>query len=102
MGLFSNLFSSKKTIKPSSPAPTAKPIGSVTHYFGGIDVAIVKFTVPVQQGSTVRFKGATTDFTQKIASMQFDHHDVQTAAKGQEVGIKVKDKVRDGDSVYSA
>lgn len=94
MGFFSSLFSTK------SSAPEGKPIGEVTHYFGGIDVAIVRFSRPVAVGTKVRFKGATTDFTETIKSMQYDHQDISEAKKGQEVGIKVGGKVREGDKVY--
>ncbi len=86
------------------PKKTAekKPIGVVTHYFGGIDVAIVKFNKAVKVGETVHFKGATTDFSEKIKSMQYDHKSIDSAKKGQEVGIKVGDKVREGDEVFEA
>ncbi len=84
----------------SKPAKTEKPIGAVTHFYGGIKVAIAKFKVPVKAGSEVKFKGATTDFAQKIESMQFDHEPVRLAKKGQQVGIKVKKRVREGDLIY--
>lgn len=77
-----------------------KPIGEITHYYSGIGVAIVKFKQEVKVGETVHFKGAHTDFTQTIESMQYDHKDVKSAKKGQEVGIKVNEKVREGDKVY--
>ena len=77
-----------------------KPIGEVTHFFGNLGVAIVKFTQPVAIGTEVHFKGATTDFKEKITSMQFDHKSIDSAKKGEEVGIKVKGKVRDGDQVF--
>lgn len=77
-----------------------KPIGAVTHYYGGISVAIVKFNKAVKAGVEVCFKGATTDFTQKLESMQYEHKDIASAKKGQEVGIKVSEKVREGDELY--
>lgn len=77
-----------------------KPIGAVTHYYGGIGVAIVKFNKAVKTGTAVRFQGATTNFEQTLDSMQFDHKDIASAVKGKEVGIKVKDKVREGDEVF--
>jgi hypothetical protein len=77
-----------------------KPIGIVTHYFGGISVAIVKFSEEVPVGVTVHFKGATTDFSQKISEMQYDHKAITAAKKNQEVGIKVKERVREGDQVF--
>lgn len=78
-----------------------KPIGAVTHFFSGIQVAIVKFNREAKVGKTVKFKGATTDFSQEIDSMQYDHKDIKSAKKGQEVGIKVAEKVREGDEVYA-
>lgn len=77
-----------------------KPIGKVTHYYGGIEVAIIKFNKPVKAGTEIKFKGATTDFSQKIKSMQYEHKDIAAAKKGQEVGIKVDDKVRESDEVF--
>ena len=85
------------------PAPKKeKPIGAVTHFYGGISVAIVKFAKAVSVGDEIRFKGATTDFSQKIDSMQYDHKDVKTAKKGEEIGIKVANRVREGDEVFAA
>jgi len=77
-----------------------KPIGEVTHYYGNLGVAIVKFKEPVKVGTAVHFKGATTDFEETIASIQFEHKPIEEAKKGQEVGIKVSGKVREGDQVY--
>jgi len=77
-----------------------KPIGKITHYYGKIGVAIVKFNREVKVGETVHFKGPHTDFTQQISSMQYNHKDIQSAKKGQEVGIKVDQKIREGDEVY--
>ncbi len=78
-----------------------KPIGEVTHFYGNLGVAIVKFNKNVDVGVRVQFKGATTDFDEAIKSMQFDHKSIQSAKKGQEVGIKVGNKVREGDQVFA-
>ncbi len=77
-----------------------KPIGTVTHYYGGLGVAIVKFNKAVEKGTKVNFSGATTNFTQSLNSMQFDHKDIASAPKGKEIGIKVDEKVREGDEVF--
>ena len=77
-----------------------KPIGVVTHHYGNLGVAIVKFNKAVKKGIKVCFCGATTDFDQVIDSMQYEHKDIDGAKKGQEVGIKVKGKVREGDEIY--
>lgn len=95
MGLFS-------FFKKSPQAPKGPRIGEVTHYFGGIGVAIIKFTKAVPVGTTIHIKGATTDFTETIGSLQYDHREITEAKKGQEVGVKVSEKVREGDEVYGA
>jgi len=79
-----------------------KHIGEITHYYGGIGVAIVKFNKSVDVGAELHFKGAHADFTQVIDSMQYDHKDIKSAKKGQEVGIKVGEKVHEGDKVFEA
>ncbi|MDO8536951.1 MAG: translation elongation factor-like protein [bacterium] len=90
----------KTTTKTEKKPKEPKPIGEVTHFYGNLDVAIVKFKKSVDVGTKVKFKGATSDFEETIKSMQFDHKPVRSAEKGQEVGIKVGEKVREGDEVY--
>ena len=92
----------KKTVKSVKVVKKQKAIGAVTHFFGHIEVAIVKFKIPMRVGTKVHFRGVTTDFEETIKSMQYEHKPVQIAKKGQEVGIKVGDKVREGDEVYPA
>jgi len=53
-------------------------------------------------GDTLHVKGHTTDFKQKVSSMQINHVPIKTAKKGDEIGLRVKRKVRGGDSVYRA
>lgn len=96
------LFSKKIKSKPTEAKPLGKPIGVVTHYFSHLEVAIVKFSKSIDVGAKIRFKGSTTDFEEPIKSMQYDHKPIETAKKGQEVGIKVGDKVREGDEVYAS
>lgn len=80
-----------------------KEIGKVLHYFNNIKVAVIKFKEPVKVGDTIRIEGGqNTNFEQAIASMQEDHKEVSKAKKGQEVGMQVKEKVREGYKVYRA
>jgi putative protease len=75
-------------------------IGAIGNYYSKISVAVVDLTGKLEVGDTVRVKGATTDFRQKVESMQIEHANVQTAGPGQSIGLKVTDKVRKGDIVY--
>jgi putative protease len=102
MGFFSSLFGSSSKKAEVRMKPAGKLIGEVTHFYGGLSVAIVKFKEPVKVGDNVQFFGATTDFKEAIKSMQYNHEDIGEAKKGQEVGIKVDGKVREGDEVYRA
>ena len=92
----------KKVLKrKAAKQPKAqKPVGAVTHFYNEISVAIVKFNTKVPVGTILHFRGATTDFMQEVASMQFDHEPIAAAPKGKLIGIKVKKRVRQGDAVH--
>ena len=79
-----------------------KPIGTVTHFYNEISVAIVRFKENVPLGTVLYFKGATTDFKHPVKSMQYDHQPVTIAPKGKQIGIKVPKRVREGDNVHRA
>jgi translation initiation factor IF-2 len=75
-------------------------IGKVMDYFGKIGVAGIQVTAgSLSVGDTIRIKGHTTDITQVVESIQLEHQGVQRADPGQSVGIRVKERVRKGDSV---
>ncbi len=76
-------------------------IGIVEHFFTNVSVAAVKIIEgELKIGDTIHFVGAHTDFKQKIISMQIDRNPVNTVKKGDAVGIKVQEKVREHDIVY--
>lgn len=77
-------------------------VGTVTHYYDKLGVGIVKLKKPLKVGDAVKFSGNTTSFEQEISEMQLMHKDVTAGKKGQEVGLKVTEKVRDGDKVELA
>ena len=75
-------------------------IGKISHYFPKINVAIVELTAELNVGDTIKVKGASTDFEQKVESMQIEHKNVEKAEAGQSIGLKVSDKVREQDKVF--
>lgn len=78
-----------------------KEIGFVEHFFGHINVAAIKITDgALKVGDTIHVKGHTTDFTEKIASMQIDNKDINEAKKGDDIGVKMVGKCRQHDKVY--
>lgn len=77
-----------------------KKIGEITHYYSNIGVGIIMLSDDLKVGDTIRIMGATTDFEQGVDEMQYNHENIEEAEAGKEIGIKVDDKVRDGDEVY--
>ncbi len=75
-------------------------IGKVTHYYDKLGVAIIKPTKTIKIGDKIKF--GEDGFEQAVESMQFDHKEISEAKKGQEVGIKVDKKVKEGTPVHSA
>ena len=79
-----------------------KLIGYVTHYFSRIGVAAIQLTDTLTVGDVICIRGATTDCEQKVTSMEEDHRPIETANKGQSVGVRVGERVRRRDRVYRA
>ena len=76
-------------------------IGKVTHFFSNIGVAVINLSGSLKKGDEIRIVGGeNTDFNQAVDSMQVDHKEVKSAKKGDEVGLKVKEKVHEGYSVF--
>lgn len=77
-----------------------QPVGVVTHFFKGPSVAIVSVTEgELAVGDEIHIVGHTSDFTEKITSMEVDHEVVERATKGHEVAIKVVERARPHDKV---
>jgi translation initiation factor IF-2 len=80
---------------------TEQKVGEVIKFFSKASVAAIQITEGnLQVGDRIKIKGHTTDFEDKIESMQIENEGVQKAEVGQFVGIKVKDRVREKDTVY--
>ena len=76
-------------------------IGVFTHYFTKIGVGILEIKKGnLKVGDTIHVKGATSDFTQTIDSMQIEHEKVGEAKTGDAIGMKVKEHVRGNDKVF--
>lgn len=75
-------------------------IGHITHFFTKISVAVIELSAPLAVGETILVKGPTTDFEQVVESMQIEHESIEKAEAGQSVGLKVEQRVREGDIIY--
>lgn len=77
-----------------------KLVGRVTHYYSRIGVVVVEVTDTLKVGDTIHIKGGIRDFEQTVDSMEIEHQNVEVATKGQSIGLKVIEKVRENDLVY--
>lgn len=76
-------------------------VGDVIKFFAKPSVAAIELIAgEVAVGDRLKFVGHTTDFEMSIESMQEDGAALEKAGIGQRIGIKVPDRVREGDQVY--
>ncbi len=90
----------KKEEKKVKKEDLDKPIGKITHYYSKIGVGIIDLKDSLKVGDKIKIKGHSTEIEQGVDSIQIDHKEVETAKKGDVIGLKVNDKVREGDEVY--
>ncbi len=75
-------------------------VGKVVHFYSHINVAVVDVSDAISVGDKIVIKGPTTDIEQNVDSMEIEHAKVMKATAGQSIGMKVKDRVRENDTVY--
>jgi putative protease len=75
-------------------------IGKITHYFSKISVGVIEITKgELWVGDTIHIKGHTTDFYQRVHSLQVEHNPVDAVKTGESAGLKVESPVRENDLV---
>jgi putative protease len=77
-----------------------KEIGVVSHYYAKISVVVVELKDTIRIGDRILIRGDTTNFEQVVESMQIEHKNVESAGIGQSIGLKINERVREGDKVY--
>ena len=92
----------RKPTMPVAPPPPGERIGVVTHYYGNVSVAIVKLDagVTLRVGDQIHIRGHTSDFAQRVESLQVEHAQVSEVGPQDDFGMKVKDHAREHDVVY--
>ncbi len=77
-----------------------KQVGEVIKFFAKIGVAAIRLSEgSLKVGETIHVVGHTTNFSQTVDSMQVDNKEVQEAGPGADIGIRVKERVREHDIV---
>ena len=77
-----------------------KQIGIVSNFFDHVGVVAIKLTDSLKVGDTIRIVGGEIDTEEKVGSMQIQHEKVNSAKKGDEIGLKIGAKVRKGYKVF--
>ena len=90
----------KNQSSAAEPEKQEKLIGKITHFYGNISVGVIELSDSLSVGDTIHIKGSSSDFEQTVDSMQMEHEQVEKAEAGQAVGMKVAEKVHEGDQVY--
>jgi hypothetical protein len=89
---------------PAQPTPPAEPgerIGVVTHYYSHVSVAIIRLeSGTLRVGDVIHIRGATTDFSQKVESLEVNHAPVTEVGPNEEFGLKVAEHAREHDVVF--
>ena len=75
-------------------------VGTITHFYDKIGVAVINVLSPIKVGDRIKISGHDKEFEQEIASLQVEHQNIDQAKKGDNVGMKVDQPVKDGDEVY--
>jgi len=74
-------------------------IGRVTHYYNHLCVAVLKLNERLKLGDKIHILGHSTDFVERVTSMQVEHHEVPSVEPGADVAIKVIEPVHEHDIV---
>jgi len=82
-------------------AMNGNKIGTVTHYYEKIKVAIVELLSDLKVGDKIKFvRGGEDLFEQNVESMQIEHENIDNANAKDVIGLKVENDVKEGSEVY--
>ena len=87
---------------PAKPASSEQRIGVVTHYFSHLSVAVMQLETgaTLRVGDVIHVRGHTTDFKQKVESLEVDHAPVAEVGPKDDFGLKVIEHARENDVVF--
>ena len=88
--------------RPAKPASSEQRVGVVTHYFSHLSVAVMQLEpgATLRVGDVIRVRGHTTDFKQKVESLEVDHAPVAEVGPKDDFGLKVIEHARENDVVF--
>lgn len=75
-------------------------VGEIKNYFDRIGVAVVSVLAPIKVGDKIKIVGHDDEFEMEVTSMQIEHESIESAKKGDDIGMKVDQEVKKGDEIY--
>ncbi len=75
-------------------------IGKVTHFYNHLCVAVLSLDAGLKLGDKIHIMGHSTNFTQRVSSMEIEHHSVVWVKPGDDVAVVVTEPVHVNDRVY--
>jgi translation elongation factor EF-Tu-like GTPase len=75
-------------------------VGKVAHFFGHINVAVIDVSDTLSVGDKIAIIGPTTNIEQTVDSMEIEHEKIKQVTAGHSIGMKVKSRVKENDTVY--
>ncbi len=77
----------------------ATKVGTITHWYDKIGVAVIKLTGALKKGDRIKVEQGDEVFEDSISSLQIDHEDVESAKKGDEAAVKLAQKAKEGATI---
>ncbi len=76
-------------------------VGTVSHYYDKLQVAILDLDGTLSVGDKIKFvKGGEDLFEQNVESIQIEHEKIESAKKGDIIGLKTVQAVKEGTEVF--
>jgi hypothetical protein len=88
--------------RPAQSTSAEQRIGIVTHFYSHLLVATARLDAgcKLRLGDVIHVRGHTTDFSQKVESLEVNHAPTTEVGPNDEFGLKVVEHAREHDVVF--
>jgi hypothetical protein len=85
----------------SGQPPPEERIGVITHHYSHLSVATLRLeSGTLRVGDVIHIRGHTTDFNQRVESLEVNHAPATEVGPNDDFGLKVVEHAREHDVVY--
>lgn len=88
--------------RPATPISSEQRTGVVTHYYSHLSVVAMQLEpgATLRVGDVIHIWGHTSDFTQRVESLEVNHAPVPEVGPKDDFGLKVIEHAREHDIVF--